>query len=834
VSADIRSTAELLPWLVPITDALVVCKDSSLLATYEFTGADADSVGQAEIYQVGQAAERMLLLLRDLPVTLWWTVRRERTSDYPGEPMPDAVSQMLDDEHRAQFLARSAFVNRHFLSLIWMPAKGTEAFFEKVGAMTADGENILRAIKIAIEATFLSKEAFGWKLAEMDRVINDFEQRLSQIENVMSALHMRRLRGSEFMGFLWAQANPGVRMTPKLWNGSSFFDAALSETPITVTRDVLQFGDGGEARYGSVISMKNWPTPIAFDAFGALVTLPTEMVISHCFRVMPNSEAIKQIDRAKAVNDFLKYPLSSWIIGSMFRKGSISENKVDPSREEVAASMLSAKADLNSGRVIFGWHNFSVVLLNEDVEALEASTRDMLRMLHGSPFVGALRESVHALSGWASTLPGQWRECRRWMTLSSANVTDLAPLLGVSVGERMNKHLSEQLGKPCQALTVLATDFNTPYYFNFHVGAIGHAFVIGPSRTGKSIGMNFLISQFRKYGPEANIIIFDKDYSCRIATLLQDGDHIDLRAAPESKVKINPMLLARDGAARPFLSQWVEHLIGARGYQVTSEDVREIAAAIEGLASNPDPAMHRLLTLRTLLPGHLGMHLDEWCGAGAKAHYFDNLEDSFSLSNFTCIEMGDIMRDARAARAFMDYAFYRIMAKLRDQARGPQVTMIYLEECWFLLEDARFAAQLMDWLKTLAKLNAFVVLTTQSIEDMVAMPEQVAASIRDNILTKIFLPNPMALTSTLSEFYRNRFALRDDHIHRIATAVPRQDYLVVQPEVSRMVRLPLTQRQVAALRSDIAAQRVFNRHWPACEPGWQMAYIRDVLEGTRQ
>lgn len=824
---DVRSTQELLPWLQPITDGLVVCKDSSFLACFEFQGSDADTVGEGEIYQVGQAAERMVSLLRDLPVTLWWTVRRERTDDYPAEAMPDPVSQMLDDEHRHAFLSTSAYTNRHFLSLIWMPERSASGMFEKIGLQVADGANIVRAVQTAIASTYFGKHAFAWKASEIERAVTDFETRLEQVETVLTSLSCRRLKGQELLGFLWAQSNPGQKMTPKAWNGESHFDALLSEQPITVHRDSLQFGDGSDAVHAAVLSMKSWPSPIAFGAFNSICSLPTELVISHCFRVMNTSAAQKHVESVKRANDLLKYPLKTWVIGSLFRKGEMNESSADPARALASNEAIEARGELNAGNVLFGHHNLSVILLNQDPSLLEDSTRTMLRMFNASPFIGAVRESMHALAGWATSLPGQWQECRRWMVLSSANVVDIAPLLGVGMGERMNGHLSAQLGKPCQALTVLPTDYNTPFYFNFHVGALGHAMVVGPSRSGKSVGMNFLISQFRKYGDAASIIIFDKDYSCRIATLLQGGDHVDLRSGGE--IRVNPMLLVKDKGAWPFLTSWIEGLISSRGYTVTAEDAKNIFAAIEGIAAMDDPAMHRLLSVRTQLSPHLGIHLDEWVEGGTFADYFDNLEDTFSIADFSCIEMGEVMKEPRVARAFMDYAFYRLQRALEGQrTAAAKVTMVYVEECWFLMADPYFAARLKDWLKTFAKLNAFVVLTTQSIEDMASLPQTVFASVRDNIQTKIFLPNPMAMTETLSDFYRKQFDLRADLVERIATGVPRQDYLVVQPDVARKVRLSLNKRQVTVLRSDMAAQRIFERLYQERRPGWQAQYIAEV------
>lgn len=830
MTKDVRSTQELLPWIVPLSEGLVVCKDSSFLACFEFTGADADTVGEGEVFQIGQAADRMMGVLRDLPITVWWTARRERTQDYPGEAMPDPVSQMLDDEHRASFLGGAAFKNRHFLSLIWMPEKSTADMFTKVGVMMADGASFFTALRTAVASTYFGKSSFAWKAAEIDRAISDFETKLEQIQGMLSSLRARRLYGKDLLGFLWAQANPGMRMVPKAWQAPAMLDAALSERPISVYRETLQFGDvEGEQTFAAAVSMKSWPSPLAFGAFDGLLSMPCEMVVSHCFRVMNSQAAIKHIDNVKRINDTLKYPLKTWAIGVLLKGGEMSEKNMDMSRAAAAEDAKEAKAVFNGGHAIFGYHNMSVILLGDTAEQVEDYARSLLRTLNASPFTGSVRESMGALSAWATTLPGQWQECKRWMTISSANMVDMAPLLGVGQGERMNAHLTAQLGKPCQALTVLATDSNTPFYFNFHEGAVGHTLVLGPTRSGKSIGMNFLISQFRKYGGAANILIFDKDRSCRIPTLMQGGEHVDLR--DDGEVRVNPMLLAEDRGAWPFLASWIEGLLSARGHVVTSEDAKAIYAAIEGMAANPIKDTHRLYTIRTLLPKHLGIHLDAWVGQGQYARYFDNIEDSFSISQFTCIEMGEIMKEPRVARAFMDYAFYRLQRALEAQRTGDvKVTMVYVEECWFLLDDEYFAAKLKDWLKTFAKLNAFLVLTTQSIEDMEGLPPAIFASIRDNIFTKIFLPNPNAITEKLSEFYRKNFDLRPDLVARIAQGVPRQDYIIVKPDVSRKVRLTLTKSQVAALRSDIAAQRVFERTYRPDRPGWQVDYINEVMK----
>jgi type IV secretion system protein VirB4 len=827
--SGVRSISELLPWLFPLTEQVVACKDSSLLACIELTPLDADTAGEIGAMQLAHAADRMIGVFRELPVTLWWTVRRERMDDYPSSQMPDPVSQLLDDEQRDAFLREGAFRNRHYLSILWMPPKSVESLPERIAILMQDGLSSIQASIVALRSMFGTQDAFAWRAAELEAAITEFEGRIEQAMAALSALKPRRLREDDLIGFLWAQANPGRAMTPKRWTGKQYLDALLGERPISVFRDTLRFGDQGsdDPIYATAIALKEVPEQIDFDAFGGLLALRSEFVLSHCFRLMDTQAALGHIKAQRRVVEVSQYSLGQWLWAAIARRGELNERAADPGKAEQVEALNEALAAASRGDVQFGWHHVSLVLLNRDPVALQQQVRSTLRLLHASPFVGTGVETLHALSSWATTLPGQWQECRRWLVLSSVNMVNLAPLVGVGEGEPKNEHLSMQFGREVPALTVLQTPFSTPFYFNFHVGALGHTFVVGPSRSGKSAGMNFMISQWRKYHPNARVVIFDKDLSCRIATVVQGGQHIDLR--PDGDVRMNPLVLVTEQRHWPWLARWVEGLIAARGYKVTATDAKAIYEAIAGIAAMTNRNLHSLPTLQTLLPQHLQIELEAWIGDRPLGRYFDHTEDSFELGSFTCMEMNAVMREPMAARAVLDYAFYRLQISLEQAfSSAPVATLVYVEEAWFLLEDEQFSARLRDWLKTFAKLNAIVVLCTQSIEDLTTASPKVFAAVRDNVPTRIFLPNPAALGEDLRTMYRNQFMLRDDQIARIARAVPKRDYYVVQPEQAQLVRLPLTPKQLAVVRSDVLAQKLFEAHHSSGKPDWVFNYIEEA------
>ena len=70
--------------------------------------------------------------------------------------------------------------------------------------------------------------------------------------------------------------------------------------------------------------------------------------------------------------------------------------------------------------------------------------------------------------------------------------------------------------------------------------------------------------------------------------------------------------------------------------------------------------------------------------------------------------------------------------------------MIVIDEAWLLLARDRFGQKLEEWLRTLRKKNAAVMLATQSLADLERSPYR--SIIVESCQTKIFLPNAEART----------------------------------------------------------------------------------------
>lgn len=820
VLGSARAYSELIPWMVQVTPGQILNKDGALLACYALEGLDAADARTEEITQAVNTLENALRVF-DERITLWWLVDRRRTRDYPGGSFPDEVSAFVDESWAARFTDGSQFRNNHWFAVLYTPSGGVEGFMGRVGQFIQQGQGTGPAIISAVK-TYLSMEsAFQFEDEKVSDEIERFEEMLSSFEQSTRGLYLRRLSSEETLRFLHDRASPASAGQPVAEpNVTEFLDSWLADNTLEVGSDTLVF-EGTEPLFAAAATVKSWPRFTSPGLLDALLALPLELTLSLCFRYVETQAAKKYIEEVRKNNLNSAKSMVTYLQEALSGHPS---DKMDAGKVAMAQDANDALLSTTTHRRFFGYFNMTVIAYGQSEEQTEEGMRLVTQAINNQGFL-TLRERLHLLSAWAGTLPGQWAELVRWFFLSSANLADLAPIRTISMGDSENEYLAEQTGRPAPALTALPTEWSVPFFFNLHQGDRAHTLVVGPSRTGKSVLMNFLIMQFRKYYP-CRIYIFDKDYSCRIPTVLMGGGHIDM-SGDDTNVRINPLSLLADRDNWLWVSKWIELLLQSRGRPVSAADSERIWRAVERTA-NMAPQQWRLLSLQQFLAGEskeLGEEMAEWVGGGARARYFDHVEDDFELADITCTELGKLFEDALVAPLFLEYAFQRV----RMQLDGTP-TLIDVEECWYMLIHEQFAARLDDWLRTLAKKNAFVVLTTQGLAELAK--SQYFGTILDNIANTIFLPNAKAPAH--EALYVDKFSLHPEQIALIRDAVPKLNYYIVTPTMSRMAVVSLPPAVLACVRSDSRAQKIFKKHYAtrSDREDWKERYVNEVVTGN--
>jgi type IV secretory pathway VirB4 component len=320
-----------------------------------------------------------------------------------------------------------------------------------------------------------------------------------------------------------------------------------------------------------------------------------------------------------------------------------------------------------------------------------------------------------------------------------------------------------------------------------------------------------------------------------MATVLLGGKHIDMGGKAGKTIGMNPvrtMLLADDDMK---LRQWVEVLIGAGGNTVSSNEGQVIYTAIQGLRRSP-PTTWRLSALYALISGadqdlaaklapYVDRTDDDDSGSGPYAAYFDNDEDHFQLTQIVGMEVEGILKTPQLASPFMDYAFYNIERRLD----GTTPTLIYIEEAWYMLANEAFVEKFEAWLRTFRSKRAFIVFATQSLGEIARLKN--LEGIVTNIPTQILLPAVKNSVHQQADLYRDVFGINDNQLDLLARAIPKRDYLIVKPSVTRLVSTQMPPLLIAineattqpSMRAAVTAAAAKGG------PDWELNFVREVL-----
>ncbi len=411
------------------------------------------------------------------------------------------------------------------------------------------------------------------------------------------------------------------------------------------------------------------------------------------------------------------------------------------------------------------------------------------RLINGLSFVAVNElENRNCLDAWLGSIPGNCAHNLRYPIVNTINLAHLFPISAVWAGPTANDHLSEeiskQLGRSYVAVPHLfaLTNGSTPFRLSLNVGDVGHTMIIGPTGAGKSVLLNVLEAQFRRY-PNAQVYIFDKGGSSRAITLGVGGDFYDL-GGENSALSFQPLRLIDNLDERKWAQEWVIDILAAEGLDITPELKSGVWNALCSLATGP--IVERTMTGLQILAQdpRIKTALGPYTVDGAHGQLLDSKYDSLAYGRWQAFEMEEIMNTPSVVMPVLSYLFHR----LEQRFTGP-ATLLVLDEAWLFLDHPAFAQKLREWLKVLRKKNVYVVFATQSLADVDA--SAIVATVKEACMTKIYLPNKNALDPDISAIYK-KFGLNDRQLQILAFSQGKRDYYFTSPDGNRVFELGLS------------------------------------------
>ncbi len=383
-----RPLSEVAPWLTTITPELILNKDGSLLATYEFLGVDADSPDSNDITSARNQLDQACRAF-DNRITAWWKISHRRARNYVDGEFSEQADARLDALNRAHMTTGKYFHNNHSLALAYTPESGLAKFFDKAGYhMTVGGKSLYAAIFEATKDTLFARSAFAFDLEKLSADARRFESMLDAFTGGVPRLRTRRLVMQESYAALHQAANPSVPRR-RIRYPVTLLDTHLTETEVTVGAERLLFESAHGKRYAAIVAVKEW---MSFQeaALDSLMQLDAELDVCIMYRFLDTARAAAYIEKVRRFYKMAALNVRA-ILKQYFAK---EEAENDEGREELAKEAGKALKRLTADGTQHGFANISIIVYGDSEAALEDSVSEV---------VGALTNAGLALSGKRQT-----------------------------------------------------------------------------------------------------------------------------------------------------------------------------------------------------------------------------------------------------------------------------------------------------------------------------------------------------------------------------------------------------------------------------------------------
>jgi type IV secretion system protein VirB4 len=534
----------------------------------------------------------------------------------------------------------------------------------------------------------------------------------------------------------------------------------LASTRLLFGSETIEYRSPTDTRVGAMLGIKEYPTPTVVGMFDRLLSAPVCFVLTQSFTFLTKATGQALLQRQ---------------CNRMANAGDFAVSQAD--------ELVEALDALTSNEFVMGDHHFTLQVLADIGETGAGAAAGRLKALNdGVALARSLladtgmlvaREDLALEAAFWAQLPGNFPVRPRKAPITSRNFAAMSAFHNFPLGRAVGNHWGD-------ALTLLITSARSPYYFSLHASDpadpdggsrkdTGHTLICGPTGSGKTVFIGFLIAMLARQ--DVTQVIFDKDRGLEILVRALGGDYFPLQnGAPTG---FNPLQLPPTPANLEFLKSWLRELCCVRSPGAAqTKSVRELNDLDQALRGTValDPAARRLSRLVEFLdptdPDGLYARLSPWCEAcrGEYAWVFDNPVDTLAarLSGRSLIgfDVTEFLDHALTRSAITLYLFH-LVRQLLDGRR----LVCWMDEFWRLLADPAFESFAKDGPKTWRKLNGVMCLATQSASDVLDSP--ISRTLVEQTPTKVFFPNPAANLKEYTEGFgltRQEFKLLKDRL----------------------------------------------------------------------
>jgi type IV secretion system protein VirB4 len=510
-----------------------------------------------------------------------------------------------------------------------------------------------------------------------------------------------------------------------------------------------------DTRFGAMLSIREYPAWSGPGMLDGFLKIQGEFIVSQSFSIADRGPVLSDVARVERQ------------IAASDEKGT-----------EVETAIATARNELVTGRTVLGKHHLSVMASGRSLDQMERCVQDVTAAMQNLG-VTVVREDMNAEPAFWAQMPGNFSYIARKATISSRNFVGFASLHNFAVGKRDGNRWGP-------AISLLQTTSATPYYFNFHRRQVGNFTVVGPTGSGKTVGLSFLMAQAMRIMPRPCCAFFDKDRGANVFIRAMGGQYETLQ--PGVATGFNPLQLPGSPEDRDFVLNLLKFLVRPRdGSELRAEQEKILESAVDQIFLEPI-AQRRFADVANLLRGRekaghedLASRFEVW--THSRGWLFNNERDAWTGGNgIFGFDLTKVLDDDDIRTAALGYIFHRV-----ESLMDGSPMMMFIDEGWKILNDDQFSGFVTDKLKTIRKLNGIVGFGTQSAKDIVA--SKMAHTLIEQTPTNLFFPNPKAD----DESYLIGFKLSHAELEWVRTTPPEsRQFLIKHDQDSVIARLDLS------------------------------------------
>jgi type IV secretion system protein VirB4 len=719
------TTADRIPYTAHVAPTVVRTAFGDYLQVFRLGGASFESNDDEEL---NNWHERLNVLWRNVGspnVALWTQVIRRRAGITAGSgetaaqrPSCGSFAGALHAKYRSRLANETLMINEVYLALVYRPTSGAATGLVSKILVRAQRDGSHLAVADALDACEKLAQTLAASLARYEpELLGTYQSGNAWCSSLL-----------EYLGLL---INGEWQRVP-LPRGP--INHALATARLLFGTEAIEYRSPTTTRVGATLGIKEYPTPSVVGMYNRLLSAPFAFVMTQSFAFLSKAAGQSLLQRQ---------------FNRMANAGDFAVSQASELKEALDA--------LTSNEFVMGDHHFSLQVLADvpepDIDAGDGGRLKALkdhialaRSLLADTGMLVAREDLALEAAFWAQLPGNFPVRPRKAPITSRNFAAMGPFHNYPTGRATGNHWGD-------ALSLFVTSARSPYYFSLHASDptdpgggsrkdTGHTLICGPTGSGKTVFIGFLICMLDRQG--ATQVVFDKDRGLEILVRALGGEYLPLKNGVPTG--FNPLQLPNTPANVEFLKAWLLNLSAGPSQPRRAGAVRETADLDQALRGTLalEPESRRLSRLVEFLdptdPEGLHARLARWCEAcrGDYAWVFDNARDTLvqrltgrPVVGFDVTEF----LDHSLTRSPITLYLFHLVRQLLDGRR----LVCWMDEFWRLLDDPAFESFAKDGPKTWRKLNGVMCLATQSASDVLDSP--ISRTLVEQTPTKVFFPN---------------------------------------------------------------------------------------------